>query len=128
MFEGVRARWKEARGGVLREEFEDLGMRMHSFDRAEAIEFTRVLAGAYEILVKSLGDPTKLPTAAKIKHSKIYATFAKQEVLVDRGKAYALAILSMHLEALALPGADAAFVTAVTGEAIMGTLKDTGRA
>src|SRR5712671_3010881 len=98
MFERIRAKWREARGPVLRREFCDAVLRLNGLDRKVTIRASVVLAKAYRDLEATHGTLTDISNDGKRRLSKELLKQAKKSFTFDMGSGYGLAMLSIYLE------------------------------
>lgn len=115
--------WKEARGKNLRKEAEDAIMRLGALPEDVNIRAADTLATMYHHINNESGPIENISNKGKIKLSKMLNSKARQSFEMDMGRGYGLALLSMYLESLCLPGNDAKFVHESTEEFLVAAIK-----
>lgn len=110
MFKCITRRWYEARGGVLRDRFEDVMTRLEMLDQQVNMICALTLSSAYRALDRRCGPISNISNNARKSLAKRVMKEAKADMALCRGRGYGLYLLGALLEAETLPGEDAAFV------------------
>jgi|SRR5579863_77652 len=115
---GLRTRWGQARGADLRRRLENASLYLRDLGDEQAARFGRGLNALFNDWVERFG-PVKDCEIRIRKHTvKEMRKDARRRYEHDIGAAYALELLSYHIEASWLPGEDAAFVYDLTAHYI----------
>ncbi|MCI0564003.1 MAG: hypothetical protein MN733_36470 [Nitrososphaera sp.] len=116
MFRKMKEMWQEARGSVLRKELDDAIMRLSGVGDDVKLRASLAMADAFHKLTQKLGSLANVSNDGKKKIAAQLNEEGKQSFDFDMGHAYGLALLSMLVEAEALPGDDAKYVHRMTLE------------
>lgn len=115
--------WQEARSNVLRKELDDAILRLSGLGDEVKVRASLAMADAFHKLTQR---PVSLANVSNEGKKKIAAQLndeGKRSFDFDMGHAYGLALLSMMIEAEALPGADAMYVQRITREMLQAALQ-----
>jgi hypothetical protein len=115
--------WHEARGNVLRKEFEDSMLRLPALGDEVNLRASLTMADGFHKLAQRFGSLSNVSNDGKKKIAAQLKEEAKQSFDFDMGRGYGLALLSMLFESEALPGEDAEYVSRMALQMLQAALQ-----
>lgn len=106
----IRKSWQEARGGVLRRDFEDAQTRIGLEARPFVVNVAATFVETVNKTSTKFGELEKLPRRDSKKIAAILRNQAKNIYDTAPEVSYGLALASIYIEAIPLPGDNALYV------------------
>lgn len=110
MFERLNRERNEARGTLLRQEFNDVMLRIESLDEQIAASCTRYMVTGFNRFQENFGPLTNVSNNVKTELANILREEAKNCFDFDMGRGYGTVLLSLFFESSTLPNEDARHV------------------
>lgn len=118
MLRHLITRLQEARGTKLKRQFENASLHLRDLGEQRAKRFGRGLNYLFNDWVERFGPVKDCEVRIRQQSIRKMRSDARRRYEHDIGAAYALEVLSYHIEASYLPGEDAAFVYDLTAHYI----------
>jgi hypothetical protein len=105
-------------GRDLRRQYDELMTSLRDVDEAIADDLLAALTGLFGLITARSGPVAVLTARQQLAYARELVSQAKLQLEEHPGKAYACALLAMHLESFVRPGPDAEIVAAETSDLI----------